>query len=140
MEKYRVTAGVDTLRRFFISVTFSFLFLYLERLRSLSTDDTTGGVELNLTLRFPDHVTLDENTHTRTFKIFLPCFSDRDSEPLEGSRWTYGGFIVDDLSIPQDEPAPLPGFDLAAHLQQVAGLLQHLQRLLQTPTRVMSCF
>lgn len=68
----------------------------------------------------------------RRFEIFLPCFSDGDSEPLEGSSWTDGGFIVDDLSIPQDEPAPLPGFDLAAHLQQVAGLLQHLQRLLQT--------
>lgn len=37
-------------------------FFYLERLRPLATDDTAGGVELNLTLRFPDHVTLSENT------------------------------------------------------------------------------
>lgn len=35
----------------------------LKRLRSFSTDDAAGGVELNLTLRFPDHVTL--NKHAR---------------------------------------------------------------------------
>lgn len=39
---------------------------YLERLRSFSSDDPAGGVELNLTLRFPDHVTLNENAHTHT--------------------------------------------------------------------------
>lgn len=33
----------------------------LKRLRSFSTDDTAGGVELNLTLRFPDHVTLNKH-------------------------------------------------------------------------------
>lgn len=44
---------------------------------------------------------------------------------------THRRFVVEDLSIPQDEPATLPGFNLIAHLQQVPRLFQHL---LQTQT------
>lgn len=36
---------------------------HLEDLLSISTSDAAGGVDLNLTLRFPDHVTL--RTHTK---------------------------------------------------------------------------
>lgn len=48
----------------------------------------------------------------------------KEAERVE--RRTHGRFIVEDLSVPQDEPATFPGFHLAAHLQQVAGLLQRL--------------
>lgn len=43
---------------------------YLENLFSFSTSNAAGGVDLNLTLRFPDHITLhaeveeELNSHT----------------------------------------------------------------------------
>lgn len=52
---------------------------YLKGLRSFSTYDATAGVQLNLTLRFPDDLTLSSKAH-REFT--------RRQEPdsLEGSR------------------------------------------------------
>ncbi len=47
---------------------------HLKCLCSFSTNDTAGGVQFDLTLRFPDHVTL--NTHMKTHtEIFIICIN-----------------------------------------------------------------
>lgn len=66
--------------------------------------------------------------NAQNFEISVQCFPCRQQNlrRKQAARHTHGRFVVEDLSVPQDEPATFPSFHLTAHLQQIARLLQHL--------------
>lgn len=51
---------------------------YLKRLRPFSSNYTAGRVQLDLTLRFPDHVALKTHTHIHTRFHFCPSIDLKD--------------------------------------------------------------
>lgn len=107
---------------------------HLEDLFSISTSNVAGGVELNLTLRFPDHVTLWTDTEQFLSKNLLPLLA-RFLTWTHNEMWpkTHRWLKVEQFSIFKDEPASLPGFLPGLHhFHQVAWLLHGF---LQDPTR-----